>query len=235
MATLSDYQISISVDIDSSATAPSSSDPEFDRRTVLLNRALVKWARTRDYRWSSLYTPYSVNSVAGQSYVSLPSDFRWGNAVLSETGAVVINGLNYEMISPDQRHNRVSSDNYVYITGNKQTGFRLNINPTPDAVFSIPLDYYTIYLVIDEDGVTHKEKLVNGGDFSKCPDDIYPPLETLAQLYKDDDEGNKGIDFERQAVDILNTMLAQENGGQENQSMEIQSQWEESGFPAIGK
>lgn len=235
MADLSDYQQNITVDIDSSADAPGTSDPEYERRTVFLNRALKKWARVRDYRWPELFTPYTASTVAGQSYIDLPTDFKWGNAVLSKTGSLVINGLDYQVISPDQRHTRISDDHYVYITGNKTTGYRLNINPTPDAVYSFPLDYYTINLVVDADGVTHKEKLENAGDTGKCPDDMYPPIEALAQLFKDDDEGNKGVDFERQAIDMLNDMLAVVNGGQENESLEITSLWEEEGYPPIGR
>lgn len=235
MADLGDFQIGIAVDFDSSATPPSSSNSEYSRRQVLINRSVLKWAKERDYRWPHLYRNTTLTTTPNVAYVDLPDDFEWGNMIASKSGQLTINGVQYEVISLDQKLTRESSDYYVFIAGNPAEGYKLYINPTPSAALSIPLEYYSTYLAMDATGTTHKKELLLDTDISKCPDEIFPVVDTLAQLYKDDDEGNKGLDFERQSIDKLNQMLALVNGGQENQSQAFTDVSEEEGYLGIGR
>lgn len=235
MATLNDVQVGIAVDFDSSSSAPSTTNSEWSRRLILINRALLKWAQELSFRWPQLYTTTNLVTTPSVSTVDLPDDVEYGNIELSESGELKIGDMYYKLVTPGQVSSYVSSAHICWITGNNVTGFVLNIQPTPEGASTIPLKYYSNFLAVDDDGTTKKLKLEDSGDFVLCPDSDYLTYFVLSQLYKDDDEGNKGQDFERLAINSLNNMISVVVGGQSQQSQEITDLAEARGYPSIGR
>lgn len=234
MATLDDIQTEIAADFDSSATAPASTNSEYARRLVLINRAVRLWATERNGRWPELATTTSLSTTANQAYVTLPSDCGIGCIDLSEAGEIEINAIKYKMVNFDQRKSYTSTSRILWVTVNEGgAGYRLNIQPTPTSVVAFNLDYYSNKLATSTGG-TSQEKLSISTDITKCPDMQYIVFYTLGQLYKDDDEGAKGVDFGNQAIDRLNMMLARAQVGEFNQNAEIPFFAERSGYKPLG-
>lgn len=231
--TLDDIQVGIAIDFDSSADAPATSNSEYTRRLKLINRSEKKWARAFNYRWPELFTSTTLTTTAGQAYVSLPSDFEFGNLVIAPDGEIKIGDLWYKLITKDYKDVHYDSAYLCWITGNPSAGYRLNIQPTPTDQVSIPLNYYSNYLATNTSG-TDQALLSTGTDKTKISDADFLVYDVLAQLYKDDDEGNKGLDFERLANDRLEQMKSLASRGQQNQLVEIPDLAELQGYPSIG-
>lgn len=234
MATLNDIQIGIALDVDSSADAPGTNDSEFNRRLYLINRAERKWAKALNGRWPQLLqTPTNITTTAGQNYITLPSDFEFGNLVLAADGEIKIGSIFYKLVNRDMKDVQYDSAYICWITGNPSAGYRLNIQPTPQDVLTVNLVYYSNYLATTSGG-TDQAVLATTTDITKVSDPDFLVFDVLSHLYKDDDEGNKGLDFERLAQDRLNQMISLASRGQQNQFDEIQELAEVGGFPSIG-
>jgi hypothetical protein len=228
--TLNDLQVQIALDFDSYATAPSITNPEWARRVLLINRYEKEWARMRNFRWTGLFTQQTLSTVVGQAYVNLATDFVLGNEVVDADGMIDIGNLAYKMID---FNNNDLIDHYVYITGNEQAGFKLNIYPTPSAINSFSLPYYSTNLATNAAG-TAQTVLALGTDITRCQDPMYIVYMVLADLFKVDDEGNKGLDFERKGAERLNDMMSVETLRGQNFIREIPDWQEDAGGAAIG-
>lgn len=234
MSTLTNIQIGIATDFDSSSTPPASTDSEYDRRLQLANRAARKWAKEREYKWTALYVSTSLSTTADQSYVDLPADFSQTGLILPTDGYIQIGDAYYKIVSVHEKGDYNSTQKICWITGNPSQGYDLNISPTPTTAETIPLEYYSRYLAVDENGDSIEE-LTTATDRTKCPDYEYIVMDVLGQLFIDDDEGNKGIDFRNQSIAKLNQLLVAENRIAVNANPEIPDYAERRGFPALGR
>lgn len=235
-STLEDIQVDIAVDFDSSATSPATTNSEWSRRTSLINRAERMVGKALRWRWPWLFkTNTSLSTVAGTSTVSLPVDFRPTGLVLDAGGNLWIGSTPYRMVSVREKQDFDSTARICWITGNDVVGYTLNVQPTPSDVQVVSLNYYSFYLATDSAGTTEKEVMVLSTDKTKIPSPLYLSLYTLSQLFKDDDEGNKGVDFERQAIEELNGMMKEVNMEFQNYNAKIPDVAERDGYPAIGE
>lgn len=233
--TLEDVQTMIAVDFDSSSTPPATTNTEWARRTKLINRAEKEWARKLHYRWPQLYTETTLTTTPSTATVSLPSDMEMHNIILTGDGYLKVGSTPHKLISVMEKDDYASDETLLWVTGNSAIGYTLNIQPTPSEALSITLRYYSNSLAMDTTATTDKTVMVESSDITKVPDPTYLALYTLAQLFKDDDEGNKGVDFQSQAIDLLNTMIAQFNIGQTNQDSTIGHVDESAGFGGYGR
>lgn len=234
-STLNDVQTDIAVDFDSSATPPATTNSEWSRRTALINRAERMVGKALSWRWPWLYkTDSSLATVVGTATISLPGDFRPTGLILDAAGNLHIGSTAYRLVTVRERQDFDTTAKICWITGNDVNGYTLHVQPTPTAVATLDLQYYSFYLATDQAGTTEKEVMTDSTDKTKIPAAVYLSLYTLAQLYKDDDEGNKGIDFERQAIDELNRMLSEVNNEAQNYHAEIPDIAERDGYPMIG-
>jgi hypothetical protein len=232
--TLNDIQTQIALDFDSSSSAPATSNTEWTRRLYLINRYEKEWARVKDGRWSQLLTPFTISTVAGTAYVSLPADYVFGREIVKPNSFMDIGGVDYRMVAYTEKDKYDTADSYVYILGDDQAGYKLYINPTPDTAVTVTLPYYSTYLATSSAGVK-QNVLTTGTDITRCPDPMYIVYMTLADLFKIDDEGNKGLDFERKGTERLADMMSVENGRSTNFNMEIPDFVEDAGYPNIGE
>lgn len=233
--TLDDIQKEIAVDFDSSPSAPANTTTEWARRRTLINRFEREWARTKGYKWSELLKEATLTTTADQASVTCPTDFKARNIVLREDGTLKIGSVWYTFINYDEKNSINDSQKYCYVLGNDAEGYTLYINPTPDDAYTVNFPYFTNNLATESDASTETEVLTNTDDITKCPDPYFIIYSTLATLFKDDDEGNKGVDYERLAIDRLNNMLADASSGGLNQSLEIPDYYERMGAPAYGE
>lgn len=233
ITTLDDIQKEIALDFDSSPTAPASTDSEYSRRTGIINRFERIWGEKAF--WKELEKNTTLNTVANTSTVDLPSDCENGRLALSMEGHIKIGSSWHLVIDQTEKGNYESTDRIAWITGNPATGYTLNIQPTPTEVLDIPLVYYSTSLATDTTGTTEKSVLVEASDITKCPNRYYLVNSVLAVLFKVDDEGNKGVDYERIAMDNgLGDILGKYNLGNLHQKSEIQVIADTSGYPQIG-
>lgn len=230
--TLDEIQAAISARVDFIATAPSSTDTEYIRRTSLINSAAEKWGTELYGRWGELYEDTTLATVAGQSYVLLPDGLTPNGLILSELGKLTIGNNSYKLVRADQQETYDASEYIVWITGNLAQGYRLNISPTPSAVISFPLRYYTRLLATDSDGVS-KSAMSLPTDKTKCPNPMYLVCFTLSEIYKTEGSGVLGQDYSAEASELLQDMKAN-NNTQVNISGEISDLAEVGGYPNIG-
>ena len=169
--TLLELQTSLAYKLGESA-APSTSGIDWVQRRDWFNEAIRDW-RDR-YDWSdTLLISQTLETTADQNYVNLPSDMRKFGLAMQDRGYLEIGGDRYTLITRDQYLRQSSGNKYVYLDGNVSDGFKLFINPIPDAVYEItPFDYYTKNVCRDNAG-DPAESLSLSSDYSIIPNDLY--------------------------------------------------------------
>ena len=232
--TLSDIQTSIALDFDQASTAPDTTTDDYARRKLLINRSEKKWKNALNGRWDSLRTTATLSITGGTSYVALPTDFTPNGLVVAKGGQVLLNGSYAPIVKFQDVPSYTSSDLLCYITGDDANGYRLNFQPTPTSSSTLDITYYSKYIA-QTSGGTGLEKLTSGTDYTKCPDSDFIVLDVVAQLLKSDGEANLGQDYQSQANDLLNQMIAQNNAGNIGVPNEIQTYNDLNSYPNIGE
>lgn len=232
MATLSEIQIAVALDYDQSSTAPDTSTDDYARRTLLINRAEKKWKNTIGGRWNNLRKTSTLSISTGSTV--LPVDFTPNGLVIPKGGYLLANGANYPIVKFEDLGNYNTSDLACFITGDEVNGYYLNLQPTPTSSFSLAITYYSKYIAQTALGVGAL-KLTSATDETKCPDSDYLVLETVAQLMKTDGEAQLGIDYEKQANELLQQMIAQNNMGNLGIPSEIPVSNDLNDYAAIGE
>jgi hypothetical protein len=230
--TLGEIQTAISVEYDfTTATEPVTSE-EYKRRTKIINRFEKKWKRAKNSNWVELYETTTLPTTVGVSTISLPSDFTFRGMAIKKSGFITVGTIPYPFLLPNEVQNLSAQDQAVWLTGNPQAGYKLNIQPTPTEVVDIVLNYYTNNLATDSTG-TGKEVMTDQTDITKVPDPEYLILSALGVLFKTDESPSLGMDYERQAVDVLRDMIA-DSEAVLGQDQIITTYQDAGGFPAIG-
>jgi len=232
--TLNDLLTEISLDFDTSASVPSSSSSEYARRVKLINRFERLWARELNYKWADLAKSTTLTITSGNSTATMPTDFKYGNIILTGSGEVKIGSSYYRMVSKDQVLDFETNQTIAWITGNDAAGYTFNIQPTATGTLTVTLDYFTTYLATNA-SLTEQAVLSADTDITKCPDPYFIVYSALAVLYKaDEDEIGRAFDYERLATESISNMIANNMIGGLNQDSVIPDYAEVSGFSNIG-
>lgn len=227
--TTQELMATISARYDMSGTTISSSSSEWNRRLVLINQAEDDVRRYLKGQWNFLLKSASLSTTANQSYVDLPDDFVDSAMAVGNNQLIQINGIYYRLVNYIDTLNRDTTQNYVWITGNKAAGFRLNIQPTPGGNYPFTFIYYTNNMATSALGV-EKEKLTLADDITKVPDPYYFVDWVIGELYLVNDENvSKWEYFKETARKRLVDMVAVDNMNQ-NQQVYIKVGSEEDGY-----
>lgn len=233
MATLADLQTEITAIFDQAGGSIDSSTNEYTRRTTLLNRALRNWAETKSYTWRELIKSTTLTTTPSQSYVDLPSDYKYGHLLLPQNQRLKVGNDSYQLLEYGDAINQGSSVYYLYITGNQGAGYRLNINPTPTEALNIPISYYSNELATNTSG-TSQAKLVSSTDIPKCPSSDYLIYKTVAEMFLIDDEGDQYSQYKEMAAEEMKNMIINHELGEDNQGVGLVFVDEAQGFEPIG-
>lgn len=227
--TLDQLQLAITARFDYSGSGILSTSDEYARRTALINQAEDTVRRYLNGQWSFLLTVPTLSTTGGQSYVNLPADYERGSGIVDTAGNILINGLLYKLVEYPETLNYDSQSPFVWITGNKSIGYKLNIQPTPAGVYSVPFPYYSTSMATTSGG-TDISGLTSTTDITKVPDPFYIVDWVVGELYLIDDEPQtKWTPYKESAKDRLLDM-ATHDARDQNQSVVIQVASEAAGF-----
>ena len=116
--------------------APADNDEDWRIRLALVNLAITEWEAQPNVNWSELIQVLEATIDVETNQYSLPDNFS-----RTLDGAVLLNGVVYTQISPQDRLQVASSGHYFCVTGNSATGYRLEfINTTlqPGDTLQVP-------------------------------------------------------------------------------------------------
>ena len=233
MATLTELQTRISARFYQAGNTLSSTTTEWARRRTLLNAAAREWDRKAKGAWPQLRKSVTLSTAPSQNYVDLPSDFKYGRMLLPESEFVKIGEEYYPLYQFDYTQSLDSSLKYLYISGNGQAGYRLNINPTPNAVLDLTFSYYSTNLATNASG-TEQTELSLETDITLCPDPDFLVAHALMEMFSVDDEGNLYKIYSDMSKELLNDIYYNYQIGQVNEGMRIPLVDESQGFAPIG-
>lgn len=227
--TLQEIQTAISARFDQSGSTISSNTTEWSRRLTLINQAEDTVRGFLRGQWSFLLTSATLSTTANQGYINLPSDYERGSLAVANSGLLTINEIFYKFKGYIDTLNYLATDYAVWIKGNNSQGFKLYIQPTPGAVYSVPINYYTNQMATDEDGIDLK-KLTNPTDITKIPDPYYIVDWVVGELFLIDDETSSKWQFYKQSAQNRLTEMAASDGRDQNEQFTIKVGDEEDGF-----
>jgi hypothetical protein len=153
------------------ATPPGTTDDEWKIAARNYNAALLRMSTYDDVKWNFMWgtaqtasTGTHVLATADTTYTA-PTDMQEPGGILTyiDTNS---NRLNYQIVQPHQVQTLEQLSTYGYFTGNSQTGFTLNVNPSPSSTqngWGIDYDYYKKPTLLDPD-TEAGTSLLPGGD-----------------------------------------------------------------------
>lgn len=175
MTTLDGVQSKIAAVFDKNEDTADISTTDYALRKTYINMAQREWAET--YDWQSLYreSALRVSTSTGNASVALPSDFR----KMASYPRITYDGVsteNFPEIRPQDKSIYDSTDLYVYVMGDSNSGRVMFVNsPTLSTGASIQLSYYR-----------SPASLVSPADVVMCPNPEYLVQRTLAYLWEAD-------------------------------------------------
>ncbi len=125
---------------------PASTDTEYTVGLRLANEAINHWATYDNTFWKELYTTLQTTEggsiSTGVTQYACPSDFKQAGGhvkVLDSNGKTQ---QLYPIIEPQDVQFKGSNETYAYFTGDPNTGYFLNINPSPTSTLNgLDIDY----------------------------------------------------------------------------------------------
>lgn len=144
--TVSQIMQSIAATVNQEATAPTSGGTEYNLWLEFINRSVLEWSQTADWEiLRKLFYP-SITGVSLAS-VALPGDFRKlaASPRIKNSDLVTLEGEEFPEIPYDTRGLYISTDKYVYLTGDASAGFNLVWHPgTLASGASVEIPYYSV-------------------------------------------------------------------------------------------
>lgn len=196
--TLDDIQSKVAAVLDQNEDTADISSADYSLRRTYINMAQREWAET--YDWRSLYreSNLSVSTSTGNASVALPADFR----KLAQMPRITYDGVtteNFPEIRPQDKHMYNSTDLYVYVLGDQNTGHIMFVNAgTLSSGASISLPYYR-----------SPASLVSPANVAMCPNPEYLVQRTLAYIWES--QADERFPQAKQEADkILQNMLGYE-------------------------
>ena len=199
---------------------------DFNRYLDHFNRGIREWASRHNHTCLRQSATFSV--ALNTATYSLTSTFLrpMGSMWLTDANGAT---TEYPIIKAEEKNEKDTSANYVWLTGSKKAGFSLNINPTPSAndVGTNNAQYWYV-----------KEPVVfvNSGDTCEVQDEDALICYGRMREYYRDDEDAKAAKAEQEWEFKVGDMIAQDASGPEG-AIDYQyakSYEEKKGWPGIG-
>src|SRR3990167_3975419 len=206
---LDNIQARIAAVIDKNEDTSDISTADYSLRRELINMAQHEWAET--YDWQSLYRESNlrVSTSTGNASVVLPADFK----KLASFPRITYDGVtteNFPEIRPQEKTQYASTDKYIYLLGDQNTGHIMFVNAgTLASGASINLPYYA-----------SPASLVSPANIAMCPNPEYLVQRTLAYLWESDAD-SRFPQAKQEADKILRQMLEYEQTPGEGQDNKV--------------
>lgn len=203
--TLQSIQDLINTLVSNDAETPTTDDEEWDTRLNLINLAIANWGMTQDILWDQLWKTYTHGSTidGNTTYTLSFTDYRYRGR--NKLAYFTLDGVerDVDFITPDM------SDSYqdngqkaVYITGNENDGYTLNLTWTPvdgDGYYGATLSFeYYKYPFMP----------ASTSDNVEMPNSNYIVFWVAAQKSLLESQNNKYAVFDSQAQEALDNMIA---------------------------
>lgn len=181
---------------------PSSGEEDYELRTGFLNDGIEEWGdkgSAENIQWIELFADVQDSdgdkvTVAGQTDYDAPTDF------IEPSSYLEISGVYYPYISPDKVLMTLannSSAQFYYITGNRNTGYKININPAPSASnVDINYNYYKSPTLLS-----------TSSDQIEMRKPYFAVYHCLAKLYELDNRNDLLQLYEQKKKDIMDSMI----------------------------
>jgi hypothetical protein len=148
--TLDEFQSRVHALYEQDSDSPSSGEEDYTVRTTLANDAINVWETENGVLWNELFTTLDdasdgdTTTTADTSAYDAPSDFKFPVGFVKITDASTGGETFYEQIRPeDSGLDWDEGDKFYYVTGNKSSGYKIHLNPTPDSTGDeIDYEYY---------------------------------------------------------------------------------------------
>jgi hypothetical protein len=217
--TLQTYQNRLHRLLEKDNSVPSEGDEDWIIRTELANDAIKVWANEEGVLWRELFVSLSdatdgdEATVADQSEYDAPTDFQSPAGYLRLVSA---NGTTHYEQKQDFKKGLdwAAGDEFYYVTGNKNSGFKIHIHPTPTAVSTIEYEYYKDAAELSDDT-----------DVFEMSDPDFAVYWALYKLQEEEGGGSSALQIAQQKLRSMktkNSMMGWYQNGQLNGS---DTQW----------
>ena len=182
-------------------STPASTEEDYEVRTKLLEVAINLWASERGVAWRELfYTASGTTSLGSTISLSSFTDYKYAAGYLR----IKIDGTNwtyipiYDVTKAELYKNSANNPQFAYITGNKKTGFTINLSFTVAASLSWELPYY-------------KDPFIpsTGSNVIEMADPLFAVYYVLSKLHETDGEGDRATLAYQLANEKLGAMKLQ--------------------------
>lgn len=130
-------------------STPTESQEDYLVRRIAINTGINRWENYEGTFWKELFVSLDDAADGDKTTISGTSEYNCPSDYVSPVGYVRLadgdGGSTYYTHKPTQDvqlYDNTTSGNFFYITGNKSTGRKLHLHPTPDATYTIKYDYY---------------------------------------------------------------------------------------------
>lgn len=182
--TLSEFQSMVHQLYQGDTASPSSTDEDWEVRAKLLEVSINIWAAERGVQWRELWTIATGTTSLGTT-ISLAgvTDFKFPGGFLK----IKLDGINwsyipiYEQAKADlYKNSTTGTPSFAWITGNKKTGFTINLSFTVAAGLSWELSYY-------------KDPFIPSvaANIIEMSDPMFAIYFVLSKLHENDGEGDR--------------------------------------------
>ncbi len=195
--TLDDLQQQLAIELDLSDVSPAVTTTDWKIRKTAINRALIDWAESNDWR-ALLKTHNGKVTVAGNATYPLPSNFRKIDG-LPRITADGVNIIDFYVDTPSRDHRYGDSDNVVYIMGNDRDAKNMFIH-TPSLVANATVSF--TYFAAPTSLATTTDK-------TECPDPTFLLERALYYIYKGREDG-RFLEAKFEADRILSRLIENE-------------------------
>jgi len=197
--TLQDCQNLIASEVDQSATAPTVGGTDWSIRSNFINRALIDWSESYDWECMKKVFNGLVSTSSGNASYALPADFR----KLDGYPQIVADGSNtyaFPQVDPSHNNRYTSSDYFVNILGNKNSGMVMYVHAcTLASGASVQFTYYA-----------SPATLSAVSDIAVVPDPTFLVQRALYYLLKSREDG-RFPEAKTESDRILARMIENEN------------------------
>jgi hypothetical protein len=172
---VNELQKQIAIELDQSDSAATEGGTDWNIRLQTLNRAVIDWANT--YDWKALHKTHFglISTSTGNASYALPSDFR------RPDGFPKVGEFEYSIVGISKNRRYTDTDYYVNILGNEKDTKVMYIhsgNGTLASGASVSFTYWS-----------WPASLASANDFSEIPDPSYLVQRSLYYLYKAREDG----------------------------------------------
>lgn len=194
-----EIQNQIASEMDQSATAPTAGGTDWNIRLNAINRAVIDWASSNEWRCLKAVHNGVISTSTGNASYVLPADF----AKIESYPRIVWDGITlneFPVVNPSKNTQYNDSDKFVNILGSDSGSKVMYIHaPTLASGASVQFVYWK-----------SPATLSSATDISECPDPTYLVQRSLYLLYKGREDG-RFPEAKVEADRILARMIENEN------------------------